>query len=223
MNEKALGFYDYVAVITPGAALLFGLFFVFPELKATFTAEGFSAGNLGLFVLVSYIAGQLIATGGNPVECAWWGFQGGIPTDWPRVGDRLMPEQGAAALQERVRRLPGQGSAVVRGADRAAWSHTVRAMTAAIRSAGRAARLDMFNAQYGMHRNLVAALAAVAVAALSLPPHRWGVTAWSLLLSAAALSRMHRFGIHYAREVMACFSGLPDAPAKVTDKPAEHG
>lgn len=223
MNEKALGLYDYVAVITPGAALLFGLFFVSPELKAAFTGEGFSAGNLGLFVLVSYIAGQLIAAGGNLVEWAWWGLQGGMPTDWPRAGDRLMPEQAAAALQERVRRLPGQGSAVVRGADRAAWSHTVRTMTVAIRSAGHAARLDTFNAQYGMHRNLAAALAAVAVAALSLPPHRWEVTAWCLLLSAAALSRMHRFGIHYAREVMTCFSGLPDAPSRAIDKPAEHG
>jgi hypothetical protein len=79
------------------------------------------------------------------------------------------------------------------------------------------------DAQYGMHRNLAAALLVLALVSLLAPPHRWIVAVWSLPLAAAALSRMHRFGVHYARELFIIFSEIPPSPDKLPKDRAHHG
>lgn len=214
MNDKVLGFYDYVALVTPGAAFLFGLFFVSPELKALFTAEGVTVGNLGLFVLMSYVAGHLLAAGGNLLEWAWWRAWRGLPTDRLLTDGKLLSNGARADLEKRAAALPCMHAGP--GPGKAAWADAVRMMAAEVRNAGRAARLDIFNAQYGMHRNLAAALAGVTLAALAAAPHRWGVAMCGMVLAAAALARMHRFGVYYARELASSFCLLsgPGGPVR---------
>jgi hypothetical protein len=62
---KKLTFYEQVGIIIPGSVLLFGLLFFFPSLKELLAKDGVSVGQLGIFVLLSYAAGHLIAAVGN--------------------------------------------------------------------------------------------------------------------------------------------------------------
>jgi hypothetical protein len=79
---KKLTFYEQVGIVIPGSVLLFGLLFFFPSLKDLLAKDGVSVGQLGIFVLLSYAAGHLIAAVGNVLENILWRPFGGLPSDW---------------------------------------------------------------------------------------------------------------------------------------------
>ena len=80
MNK--LTFYEQVGIVIPGSVFLFGLLLFFPVLQPVLTKDGVSVGELGIFVLLSYAAGHLIAGIGNAAESFLWGLVGGMPSDW---------------------------------------------------------------------------------------------------------------------------------------------
>src|SRR5882762_6453481 len=80
--SKNFSFYEQTGILIPGAALVFGLLFFFPEFRQLFFSDGVSIGGLGLFLLISYAAGHLAAALGNIMEaCLWWA-SGGRPSNW---------------------------------------------------------------------------------------------------------------------------------------------
>ena len=97
--------YEIIGVITPGSILLFGLALLFPDLKALFFAEGFSLGDLGLFLVLSFVAGHLIQAVGNLLEVVVWKGFGGMPTDWLIANpDKLIHESQVERLRQAVKR-----------------------------------------------------------------------------------------------------------------------
>src|SRR5260221_6091711 len=78
---KNFSFYEQSGILIPGAALVFGLLFFFPEFRMLFFSDGVSIGGLGLFLLISYAAGHLAAALGNIMEsCVWvWRRR---PSNW---------------------------------------------------------------------------------------------------------------------------------------------
>ena len=52
-------FYEQVGIIIPGAVFLFGLLFYFPSLRDLLAKDGITVGQLGIYVLLSYAAGNL--------------------------------------------------------------------------------------------------------------------------------------------------------------------
>ena len=78
--NRTFDFYEYAGFIVPGTALMLGLLLFFPEGRALFTKEGVTFGEFGLFVLVSYAAGQLVQGIGNFIEWLWWKPWGGMPS-----------------------------------------------------------------------------------------------------------------------------------------------
>src|SRR5579859_3357725 len=93
--SKNISFYEHTGILIPGAALVFGLLFFFPEFRALFFSDGVSVGGLGLFLLISYAAGHLAAALGNLMEACIWGIAGGRPLTWITKPDNslLAPEQ----------------------------------------------------------------------------------------------------------------------------------
>jgi hypothetical protein len=77
-----MSFYEQVGLVIPGAVLLFGLLFYFPALSALLAKDGISVGQLGIFMLLAYAAGHLIAAAGNLLETILWRPFGGMPTNW---------------------------------------------------------------------------------------------------------------------------------------------
>ncbi len=70
--------------------------------------------------------------------------------------------------------------------------------------------MNIFNGNYGLNRGMAAALLAILV--LAFVTH--GLAAWTAAIllaigAAIAVFRMHRFGVHYARELFVQFLSIP--------------
>src|SRR5882672_3838123 len=98
-------FYEQVGIVIPGSVFLVGLLFYFPALNTLLAKDGVTLGQFGIFLLLSYAAGHLIAAIGNLLENVLWRAFGGMPTDWvTKTGEiSLLSPQQIEAVESKVR------------------------------------------------------------------------------------------------------------------------
>lgn len=204
---RQFDFYEFVGVIVPGAVFLTGIALSWPEGSKIERLSDLSIGGLGLGVVLAYGAGHLVQALGNMIEKVWWRAWKGMPTDWPRTGvHQLLSTGQITQVEARVRGLLGDENFRLESSLTAReWYAIVRQIYAAVQKAGAAARVDIFNGNYGLCRGLAASFLALvpSIALVNWPG--WGVAALLLASAAIALYRMHRFGVHYGREVLVQF------------------
>src|SRR5262249_34772860 len=70
-NMKTFDFYEFAALLTPGAVLLYAVSRICPEAAPFIEAKGFTLGDLGLFIMLAYVAGHLVQAFGNLIERAF--------------------------------------------------------------------------------------------------------------------------------------------------------
>ncbi len=113
-----LTFYEQVGIIIPGTVLLFGLLFYIPMLRELLAKDGVSVGQFGVFVLLSYAAGHLVAALGNAIETMMWKPLGGMPTDWvTRADQTLLSPQQVNIVEDKVRSMLGLPLEAIRNLD----------------------------------------------------------------------------------------------------------
>lgn len=220
---KKLSFYEQVGILIPGGVLLFGVIFFLPGVRAVLTAgDGISVGGLGIFLIVAYAAGQMLAAVGNAIEAAYWRLRGGMPSNWVVGGSpRLLAPKQIEKLEAMVRsRLELQIPALAE-MSRDDWHPISRQIYSDVERHGNAARLETFNGNYGLNRGLSAALVVLALLSMWVAP-QWTLPPALLVGAAIFLYRMHRFGVHYARELYSQFLLLPERrePPKPKERPA---
>jgi hypothetical protein len=196
--NRTFDFYEYAGFIIPGAVLTLGLLLFFPEGRALFTKDGVTFGELGLFVIVAYAAGQLIQTIGNYIEWFWWKPWGGMPGKRVLAGHYLSAEQ-RKRLTEALKKDPKIARDIL-SCDKAEYPAIVREIYAVVSTASKASRVDTFNGNYGLLRGLAAAFFTLFVVAIVLAKGAYVIGALVLLLL-LALQRMHRFAVHYSIEL----------------------
>lgn len=188
-------FYEYAGIIVPGSVLAFGGMWLAPELREYLGPEGFTFGELGLFVVLSYALGQLVQGVGNTVEWALWLPLGGLPNKRVLDGETLTKQQHAR-LMAFLREDGIIGETVSKAEARAA----IREVYARVAAAGQSARIDKFNGIYGMLRGLSAALILLTIAC-AIVGTDWQYVLLATFSTLISLRRMHRFGWHYGREL----------------------
>jgi hypothetical protein len=105
-----LTFYEQVGIVIPGSVFLFGLLLFCPVLQTVLTKDGVSFGELGIFVLLSYAAGHLIAAVGNATESFLWRLVGGMPSDWvTRTQTSLLSAPQIDLLEKKIHIRLGNG------------------------------------------------------------------------------------------------------------------
>src|SRR6266487_3369807 len=57
---KKFDFYEFAGVLCPGAVVVFGLAKLHPQLAPLIVKDDVSLGDLGFFVILSYVAGRLV-------------------------------------------------------------------------------------------------------------------------------------------------------------------
>jgi hypothetical protein len=204
--NRPFDFYEYAGVIIPGAIVVLGLLWLFPEARPLFAKEGgVTFGELGIFVVVSYAAGQLIQGIGNGVEWLWSRATGGMPSSRALEGKFFSHEQYQRLLELLRTRLGVTNPAALQSRDKRA---IVREVYAYVLAAGKVARIDTFNGNYGLLRGLSAAFLVLFTAAIVLGkgPYILGAIVVCFCL---ALQRMHRFSKHYATELFTQFLRVP--------------
>lgn len=214
---RTFDFYEFAGIIAPGAVLMTGLAVLHPPLKQLVGEQGFSLGDFGIFVVMAYVAGHLVQAVGNLVEWGWWKLWSGWPSDW--VGRRkreLLNRAQSDRLESMIeRKLHLSGMTPGSEMTHRKWHPVVRQAHAAVAAAGRAARLETFNGNYGLCRGIASAFLLVFVLSLFHEIDRHWPERIALVVAAGlALARMHRFGVHYARELFVQFLQL--SPVSVT-------
>jgi hypothetical protein len=141
-----LTFYEQVGIVIPGSVFLFGLLLFFPVLQAVLTKDGVSVGELGIFVLLSYAAGHLIAAVGNAAESFLWGLVGGMPSGWvTKTQTSLLSGPQIDLLEKKVQSRLGITAGKIRGLDPKIWWPISRQIYADVAKNGKAERIDTFN------------------------------------------------------------------------------
>jgi hypothetical protein len=210
---KKLTFYEQVGIVIPGSVLLFGLLFFIPSLKDLLAKDGVSVGQLGIFVLLSYAAGHLIAALGNVGENALWRLVGGMPSDWVvQEKTTLLSAEQREKLVKKVHARLGLVVPAVSGMDRKQWFPITRQIYSDVERNGKRDRIDTFNGNYGLNRGLAGGCFVLAVVALVL--RDWLVGVGLVVLCGVYTYRAYRFGVHYARELYVQFLTMSDIPGK---------
>jgi len=226
MNLKELSFYEQAAVIIPGSVFVFGLLLLLPELRPLFAEKGITIGGLGLFLVIAYALGHLIATAGNILETAIWWPCGGMPSSWVRAPGklRLLTAKQHEVMLKKINARHEIGLAALQGVPKAEWRGHFDQIYCDVRKNGTTPRLETMLGNYGLNRGLAAALLILLItAAFRKPAHEpWYLVALGVAFVGYTL-RMARFGLYWAREVYLAFLLLPDQigpPAAAPSAPA---
>jgi len=208
-DVKKPTFYEQVGIIIPGAVFLFGLIFYFPSLRELLAKDGITIGQLGVFVLLSYAAGNLVAALGNIGENLLWRLAGGMPTDWVvKPETSLISPQQRELVEEKLRSRLGINVEGIRGLDRKMWWPISRQLYADVSTNGRPDRIDTFNGNYGLNRGL--ASACLILSCVAATQQSWWPCALLLVLTVVFGYRAYRFGVHYGRELYMQYLTISD-------------
>jgi hypothetical protein len=210
---KKLTFYEQAGILIPGSVLLFGLLFFFPSLKELLAKDGVSLGQLGIFVLLSYAAGHLIAALGNFGESVLWRPLGGMPSNWVvKKTTKLLSDGQRERLPKKVQSRLGVTVPAIVGMDRKEWFPISRQIYSDVERNGKADRIEAFNANYGLNRGLAAGC--LALACIALLSGNWRIGLGLLVFCSVYSYRAYRFGVHYGRELYVQFLSMSDTPDK---------
>ncbi len=209
-------FYEQLGIIIPGSLLLFGLVLFFPTVRDVLAKDGITVGQLGIYLLLSYAAGNLVAALGNVGE-ALWKLAGGMPTDWITKSETtLVSPQQRELIEKRLRSRLGIEIKSLRGLDRKTWWPISRQIYAEVARHGKPDRIDTFNGNYGLNRGLSAGC--VLLACIAATQHSWLYGALLLALAVVYGYRAYLFGVHYGRELYMQFLTMGDAAERTEAK-----
>jgi hypothetical protein len=157
------------------------------------------------------LEGHLLAALGNAIEKVYWWMKGGMPSVWI-VGPTpaLLSTAQIAKVQATVSSRLGLVLRPLAELKRDEWFPVFRQIYSDVENHGKPDRGNVFNGMYGLNRGLCSASVALAVTTLIQAPMQWPVILALLVVSGIYLYRMHRFGVHYAREIYNQFQLLPD-------------
>ena len=203
MNKMT--FYEQVGIVIPGSVFLVGLLFYFPALNALMAKDGVTLGQFGIFLLLSYASGHLLAAVGNALEWVFWKVAGGMPTDWVTKADgtSLLSASQVEALAAKANARLGLKVDKIPGMDRKTWFPVSRQIYADVAKNGKPERVDTFNGNYGLNRGLAAATLGLAV--VSFAERKHGIAVAFVIVALVYGYRAYRFARYYAREMYVQF------------------
>ena len=186
---------------TPGAIIIFGFSFLYPDYFDLSKAKDISFGGLGLFIILAYVIGQLTQAVGNIVEWIWWKLWGGMPTDWIRTKENMLisKEQRETLLINLSKKLKLNKPIDLSKISSQEWYGITKQIYAAVSAHSRAGRVDIFNATYGLNRGIATALIILFILEIFQKTGNWRILLITAVLAGLFLSSMHRFAKHYAR------------------------
>ena len=210
---KGFSFYEQTGILIPGATLVFGLLFFFPEFRQLFFSDGVSIGGLGLFLLISYAAGHLAAALGNLMEACVWRLRGGRPANWvTRDKGRLLSDEQIDSLEQLIKQRLRLEIGAIRGMKPDQWLPISRQVYADVMSHGKSGRIDSVLGNYSLNRGLAAGLLALVMISLAFSESESRYTLGLLPIAMIYMYRMYRYGVRYASELYVQFLLLPAQP-----------
>jgi hypothetical protein len=170
--------------------------------------DGLSVGDLGLFLVLSFVLGHLLQALGNILEVVVWPI-GGLPTNGVRfTKTKLVTPAQRLALQTKVATMEGDAKPL-ETYNRAAWRAVTTRAYGLVRAASRTNRIDNANRNYALGRGLTAAFGVCLVWYVVMHRQEWRTIAALAIMLVASVWRMRRAGFHYARALVLEFIDTP--------------
>ncbi|WP_286800824.1 hypothetical protein [Oceanicaulis sp. UBA2681] len=205
--------YDYIGVIVPGSILVVTASLLFPEWTSLLGAS-ITLGDLGLVLILAFLAGHLLQAVGNLWETIVWSVMGGMPSSWPaRVKTLLLSDDQLNRLDERL-----QADFSIDRTELADGRAMIREIMVRIKRQGDVERIERFNRNYGLMRGVAAGLLVAGLLVLVLESESWPIAVMLGVAAGVATYRMVRFGIHYGREMYVEYLSLPVPDTQQTDQ-----
>jgi hypothetical protein len=203
-------FYEYAGIIVPGTVLLTGSALCIPSINAMYFGGEISIGETVLALILIYALGHLVQGIGNIIENIWWKLLGGMPSSWPILPKpKLLNRSQLNTLKRDItEKLRINNGFEMTNLSAEAWYPIFRQIYAVVSKAGASTRADIFNGNYGLNRGISGSLLVVAILVFVQTPENWIVGIFLLIGFGFAIYRMHRFGVHYARETYIQFLQL---------------
>ncbi len=204
---RKFDFYEFTGIIAPGMLVVVGgVVVLFPNYGEMKKLADLSVGGLGLGVLIAYVAGQLLQALGNGIEKVWWWIKGGMPTDWVRTEkNNLIADAQRKLLRDKVRQMLKDTAFELNAIfPERQWYSITRQIYAKL-DADKRARVDIFNGNYGLHRGIASGLLVLLLMVIFKDWQAWRIEFALVVLFGLAIYRMHRFAIHYGRELFVQF------------------
>jgi hypothetical protein len=220
---KSLNIFEIFGILVPGTIFTLGLVVLYPELLPVFNRDGFSFGDFGVIILVSYTIGNLVAGLGIILEKVYWKMFGGTPTDRVRTA-KIFPETVRTSLKRRLKETGMiESSEDIGRLTLLEWKELVREIYTYVSTRKLTRRVDIFNAQYSMNRGIAAGLMAlVAIQLYKSQFSNWGIDLVLFGCVALAAYRMHFYRIEYAGELFRQFNqSTAEIPEEGTAAPEE--
>lgn len=201
---KLFNYYEIIGVAVPGAAFILGIAIANSKMTDIILSKDFGVANLGVFIIISYVAGQFIQAFGNLLENVYWWFLKGMPTDWIRTGKRLLSQEQVCLLESKIKSKLNL-SEDIGTLDKQQWYSVTRQLYAYIQKNGDLCRVDRFNANYGLNRGITTATLLAGAIIVIMDHSNWKLSLLSMVIAVVFLYRMQRFGKNYARELFVQF------------------
>lgn len=206
--KKDFDFYEFSGIILPGFLTLTGISLIDNSLRTFVWTPQISVGLVLLGIILSYIAGQLIQGLGNFLESVWWKLFRGVPTDWLRTrNNKVISLSQINKIEELIKnQLAPSNFESIKKLSKNEWYLLTRQIYSIIEIVNKSKRIDVFNGLYGLNRGIATSFLIITIIYL----FYYGFTNISiiivlLILFSLSLYRMHRFAIHYARELFVQF------------------
>ena len=207
-----LSTYEHLGILVPGSVLLFGLTLLSEGIRSVIAPNGIELGGFGVFVIVAYACGHLLAAIGRLPERLVWSCLGGLPSEWVvRDEPKIVNEEQIIRIADQLRsRYSLQDIPPLRGMTPKAWAPLWALLYRDVLTAA-PGRVPSFNASYGVTRGLTSAFLVLAATTALMSCDDWEIVV--ALFGAATLStyRMYRFGVHFAAEAYTQFLLLPSS------------
>jgi hypothetical protein len=204
VKQPAFDTYEYIGIITPGAVLLTVLMLLFPEMRSQIGGkEGIQLGGLGIFLILSFVLGNVVQSLGYVV--VWLEkklFDGNASEHLLNPACTIINRKQRADLKIA---LLGRLGADLDNLTPAEWRTTRTEMYGLVNAASKSERIDAFNRSYSLNKGLSAVffVSGVLVLIIASQPSIWGV----VLAAGSGLSfvRMRWFSECYTRELVLQF------------------
>lgn len=203
---------------------MIGLSHLFPALGVLLASKELSLGDLGLVLLSSYVAGNLLSPISHFVQAVWFKSRGGSYTSRiQKKNSGILHQTEIEALNRKARKYSMlKEDEDIHGISASHWEALTRQIRAFLANRGSVDRVEIFNAHYGLNRGLAAALLVIIIAV--------GLCKWAEGLPAIgglfvglclAIYRMNDFGRYYATELMRHFINFTDGNRTETTETTE--
>lgn len=188
--------YEYIGVIIPGSVIVLTANRLFPVI-GTEVSNSLSLGDLGVMLILFFIAGHIVQAFGNAFEDGFWKCLGGMPTTWPANPKKKLlssdqNERLAGILKDSL------------GSDLSSLKNgrgPIREIFSIVRKNGSVERIEKFNRTYGLCRGVSISFFLSALLVLYSNPIEWQLPVLLVFFGGIMAYRMYRFGQHYGREI----------------------